>query len=60
VADVETQIEQLRAQGATFRNELVTGIGGRQILVEDPSGNLVELFEPTRDEARLGAQPEHG
>jgi len=42
-------------QGATFRNEIVEGRGGRQILVEDPSGNLVELFEPVqrpRDDAR--------
>ena len=42
-------------QGATFRNEIVEGRGGRQILVEDPSGNLVELFEPAqrpRDDAR--------
>jgi catechol 2,3-dioxygenase-like lactoylglutathione lyase family enzyme len=53
VDDLETRVEQLRAEGATFRNELVTGVGGKQILVEDPSGNLVELFEPTRDEARL-------
>jgi catechol 2,3-dioxygenase-like lactoylglutathione lyase family enzyme len=57
VTDLETRIEQLRAQGAMFRNELVVGIGGKQILLEDPSGNLVELFEPTRDEARLDAQP---
>jgi catechol 2,3-dioxygenase-like lactoylglutathione lyase family enzyme len=54
VTELETRIEELRAQGATFRNELVTGIGGKQILLQDPSGNLVELFEPTRDEARLG------
>jgi catechol 2,3-dioxygenase-like lactoylglutathione lyase family enzyme len=53
VDDLETRVEQLRAEGATFRNELVTGVGGKQILVEDPSGNLVELFEPTRQEARL-------
>jgi catechol 2,3-dioxygenase-like lactoylglutathione lyase family enzyme len=53
VDDLEARVEQLRAEGATFRNELVTGVGGKQILVEDPSGNLVELFEPTRDEARL-------
>jgi catechol 2,3-dioxygenase-like lactoylglutathione lyase family enzyme len=42
-------------QGAAFRNEIVEGRGGRQILVEDPSGNLVELFEPAerpRDDAR--------
>jgi hypothetical protein len=34
--------------GATFRNHIVNGIGGKQILVEDPSGNVVELFEPHR------------
>jgi catechol 2,3-dioxygenase-like lactoylglutathione lyase family enzyme len=56
VPDLETRIEQLRAQGATFRNELVSGVGGKQILLQDPSGNLVELFEPTRDEARMDAQ----
>jgi hypothetical protein len=39
-------IGRLRALGASFRNELVEGPGGRQILVEDPSGNAVELFEP--------------
>ena len=38
---------------ARFRNDIVTGVGGRQILVEDPSGNPVELFEPTLEEARL-------
>ena len=39
--------------GAHFRNEIVTGVGGKQTLVDDPSGNPIELFEPTRDEARL-------
>jgi catechol 2,3-dioxygenase-like lactoylglutathione lyase family enzyme len=53
VDDLEARVEELRAEGATFRNELVVGVGGKQILVEDPSGNLVELFEPTRQEARL-------
>jgi hypothetical protein len=48
-------VADLRSGGAQFRNEMVTGVGGKQILVEDPSGNPVELFEPTRDEARLGA-----
>ena len=38
---------------ARFRNDIVTGVGGKQILVEDPSGNPVELFEPTIPEARL-------
>src|SRR4249919_906176 len=46
VADLESLVEQLRADGAHFRNEIVIGRGGKQILVEDPSGNLVELFEP--------------
>jgi catechol 2,3-dioxygenase-like lactoylglutathione lyase family enzyme len=39
-------VERLRAAGAAFRNDVVTGPGGRQILVEDPSGNVIELFEP--------------
>ena len=43
IADV---IEELRASGAIFRNDVVTGPGGKQILVEDPSGNPVEIFQP--------------
>jgi catechol 2,3-dioxygenase-like lactoylglutathione lyase family enzyme len=46
VEDLPARIEELRAGGASFRNELVEGRGGRQILVDDPSGNCVELFEP--------------
>lgn len=46
-------VAKLRESGVRFRNEIVDGVGGRQILAEDPSGNLVELFEPTRQEARL-------
>jgi catechol 2,3-dioxygenase-like lactoylglutathione lyase family enzyme len=53
VADLESLVAQLRGAGAHFRNEIVTGVGGKQILVEDPSGNPVELFEPTRPEAAL-------
>ena len=53
VPDLEAAVEQLRGAGAHFRNDIVTGFGGKQILVEDPSGNPVELFEPTRAEARL-------
>jgi catechol 2,3-dioxygenase-like lactoylglutathione lyase family enzyme len=53
VSELESLVEQLRAAGARFRNEIVTGVGGKQILVEDPSGNPVELFEPTRREAAL-------
>ena len=46
---------ELRDAGARFRNEIVTGVGGKQILVEDPSGNPVELFEPTLPEASLSS-----
>ena len=55
VDDIEALATALRADGVAFRNEVVTGVGGKQVLVEDPSGNPVELFEPTRDEARLDA-----
>ena len=48
VDDLEAIVADLREAGATFRNEIVTGVGGNQILVEDPSGNAVELFEPRR------------
>jgi catechol 2,3-dioxygenase-like lactoylglutathione lyase family enzyme len=57
VSDIEATVERLRKAGARFRNEILTGVGGKQILVEDPSGNPVELFEPTRDEARLDRPP---
>ena len=46
VDDIEAEVEALRAAGASFRNEIVSGVGGRQVLVEDPAGNCVELFEP--------------
>jgi predicted enzyme related to lactoylglutathione lyase len=46
VEDIATTVEQLRARGASFRNDIVDGMGGRQILVDDPSGNCIELFEP--------------
>ncbi|HZD75276.1 MAG TPA: VOC family protein [Actinomycetota bacterium] len=53
VSDLAAVVERLREHGASFRNEIVVGVGGKQILVEDPSGNPVELFEPTRPEASL-------
>ena len=56
VADLAETVDKLRGQGVPFRNEIVTGVGGRQILAEDPSGNLVELFEPVLPEARLSQQ----
>ena len=55
VADLEAEVARLRRAGARFRNDIVTGVGGKQILVQDPSGNLVELFQPILREARLGA-----
>ena len=48
VADIDAEVERLRAAGLSFRNNIVTGPGGRQILLEDPSGNVVELFQPAR------------
>jgi catechol 2,3-dioxygenase-like lactoylglutathione lyase family enzyme len=53
VTDLDALVDELRSAGARFRNEIVEGRGGRQILVEDPSGNPVELFQPTRPEARM-------
>jgi catechol 2,3-dioxygenase-like lactoylglutathione lyase family enzyme len=53
VSDLEATVESLRRAGVRFRNTIVTGVGGKQILVEDPSGNPVELFEPTVAEAAL-------
>jgi catechol 2,3-dioxygenase-like lactoylglutathione lyase family enzyme len=45
--DLEADVERLRKGGVRFRNEIIVGLGGNQILLEDPSGNLVELFQPT-------------
>jgi catechol 2,3-dioxygenase-like lactoylglutathione lyase family enzyme len=54
VDDLAATVERLRKAGAHFRNEIVTGTGGKQIIVDDPSGNPVELFQPILEEARLG------
>jgi predicted enzyme related to lactoylglutathione lyase len=51
VDDIEAEVTRLRAEGVSFRNEIVTGPGGRQILAEDPSGNVVELFQPAASRA---------
>jgi catechol 2,3-dioxygenase-like lactoylglutathione lyase family enzyme len=56
VSDLAATVAELRHSGTRFRNNIVTGVGGKQILVEDPSGNPVELFEPILSEARL-SQP---
>ena len=53
VEDVRALADELRTAGATLRSEVVEGMGGDQVIVEDPAGNPVELFQPTIDEARL-------
>jgi catechol 2,3-dioxygenase-like lactoylglutathione lyase family enzyme len=55
VGDLDALVSTLRDHGAHFRNDIVEGVGGRQILVDDPSGNPVELFQPTIDEAKLSS-----
>jgi catechol 2,3-dioxygenase-like lactoylglutathione lyase family enzyme len=46
VDDIQAEVERLRAEGLTFRNEVIKGPGGMQILLDDPSGNPIELFQP--------------
>jgi catechol 2,3-dioxygenase-like lactoylglutathione lyase family enzyme len=46
VPDIAAEVARLRSEGVRFRNEIITGPGGKQILIEDPAGNVVELFEP--------------
>ncbi len=53
VPDLTATVAQLQRDGVRFRNNLVTGVGGKQIIADDPSGNPVELFEPVTPEARL-------
>lgn len=53
VPDLAASVTELRSRGARFRNDIVTGTGGKQIIIEDPSGNPVELFQPILPEARM-------
>src|ERR1700704_1250610 len=53
VSDLPATVEGLRKEGAHFRNNIVIGVGGNQILLDDPSGNPIELFESARPEAKL-------
>jgi predicted enzyme related to lactoylglutathione lyase len=53
VEDIDRVAERLRQANVRFRNDVIDGVGGRQVLIEDPSGNPVELFQPTIAEARL-------
>lgn len=46
VKNIESAVDDLKKDGAKFRNEIVTGVGGKQVLLEDPSGNFIELFQP--------------
>lgn len=52
VDDLDAEIDRLRDAGLAFRSELVSGPGGRQILLADPAGNLIELFQPVREATR--------
>ena len=54
VEDLPSEVEKLKSQGLHFRNEIVTGPGGSQILLIDPSGNFIELFEPKESEGNNG------
>lgn len=51
VEDLEAEIDRLRGAGLSFRSDLISGPGGRQILLADPAGNLIELFQPARKAA---------
>src|SRR5579863_9912849 len=53
VDDIEALVRRLRDHGARFRNDIITGVGGKQILLEDPAGNPIELFQPIIPEAKL-------
>ena len=46
MGDINDEVARLRAAGVAFRNEIITGPGGQQILIDDPSGNPIELFQP--------------
>jgi catechol 2,3-dioxygenase-like lactoylglutathione lyase family enzyme len=49
IEDVAAEAERLRSEGVTFRSDLIQGVGGDQVLIEDPSGNAIELFEMRRE-----------
>ena len=49
VPDIDAEVDRLRAAGLGFRNDIISGPGGRQILLDDPSGNPIELFQPAAD-----------
>jgi catechol 2,3-dioxygenase-like lactoylglutathione lyase family enzyme len=53
VADLANLVDKLRASGAHLRSDIIVGVGGDQVIVDDPSGNPIELFQPKTEEARL-------
>lgn len=55
VTDLEATVRELRQAGVSFRSDIITGVGGKQALIQDPSGNLIELFEPIIPEAHESA-----
>ncbi len=57
VDDLDAEVSRLRAAGASFRNDAITGPGGSQILLLDPSGNVIELFQPADAGGRSGTAP---
>ncbi|MGH2648682.1 MAG: VOC family protein [Ginsengibacter sp.] len=57
VTNIENMVESLRKAKVHFRNNIVTGVGGKQIIIDDPSGNPIELFEPGLPEAHLDSGP---
>lgn len=58
VSDISALADKLKKAGVHFRNDIVTGVGGKQVIVDDPSGNPIELFEPILKEARLDLKKE--
>jgi catechol 2,3-dioxygenase-like lactoylglutathione lyase family enzyme len=50
VDDIDAEVARLRGAGASFRNDVIEGPGGKQVLLQDPSGNVVELFQPAASE----------
>jgi catechol 2,3-dioxygenase-like lactoylglutathione lyase family enzyme len=57
VPDIAAEVERLRAEGVSFRNDIVTGPGGKQILINDPAGNVVELFQPAASSHPRAGEP---
>ena len=58
LTDLAATFEKLRKAGAHFRSDIIVGVGGKQAIVDDPSGNPIELFEPMLPEARLSSRPQ--